>query len=153
MRGLAHRPKSGYQLGMASTSLSRRDEQNLVKSEEVRRWGMWLHLSVLANFVLPVLGAVAPIAVWLLKKDEAPGLQVHARNNINGMVSYLGYGAVLTVLSAIPFLGALFWPAIAVLGVLGVASPILAALKARKGEAMSYPLALPLLDLLGDKES
>lgn len=153
MRGLAHGPKAGYQLGMASTSLNRRDEQALVKSEEVRRWGMWLHLSVFANLLLPVLGTIAPIAVWLMKKDEAPGLQVHARNNINGMISYAGYGLALTLLSAIPFFGFLFWPAIAVLGILGVASPMLAALKARKGEAMSYPLALPVLDLLGDKDS
>lgn len=138
---------------MASTSLSRRDEQALVQSEEVRRWGMWLHLAAFANLLLPVLGAVAPILVWLTKKDQAPGLQVHARNNIDGMVSYAGYGLVLGALSFV--LGPLSFvllPAVAVLGILGVASPILAALKARKGEAMRYPLALPLLDALASKE-
>lgn len=145
---------------MASTSLSRRDEEALVRSEEVRRWGKWLHLSVFANLFLPVLGTIAPLVVWMMKKDEAPGLQVHARNYIDGMLSYAGYGVALAVVgglaSFIPLLGGLIAfvlgiPA-ALLVVLGIASPILAALKARKGEAMRYPLALPLLDSLASKD-
>lgn len=145
---------------MATTSLSRRDEEALVRTDEVRRWGTWLHLAVFANLLLPVLGTFAPIVLWLMKKEEAPGLQVHARNYIDGMLSYALYGVGLAVLggvaSIVPFLGglvglALLIPA-GVLAFLGVASPVLAALKARKGEAMRYPLALPLLDSLAGEE-
>lgn len=138
---------------MAPNALSRRDEQSLVSSDEVRRWGTWLHLSALTSIILPGLGALAPVVLWLVKKNEAPGLQVHARNYIDGMVSYLGYGLALAALSL--FLGPLqfiLYPFLAVLAVLGVGAPVLAALKARKGESGRYPLALPLLDTLANKE-
>lgn len=138
---------------MARNALSPRDEQSLVRSDEVRRWGTWLHLSALLSIPLPGLGFLAPVVLWLAKKNDAPGLQVHARNYIDGMASYLGYGLALGALSFVlgPF-SFLVLPLIAVLGILGVGAPVLAALKARKGESQRYPLAFPLLDTLASKE-
>lgn len=138
---------------MASNALSPRDEQSLVRSDEVRRWGSWLHLSAFATILLPGIGALAPVILWLAKKNDAPGLQVHARNYIDGMVSYAGYGMALAALGF--FLGPLqffIYPLVALLGILGVAGPILAALKAKKGESRRYPLALPLLETLARKD-
>lgn len=138
---------------MAPNALSPRDEQSLVRTDEVRRWGTWLHLSAFATILLPGIGALAPVILWLVKKGEAPGLQVHARNYIDGIASYAGYGVALTVLSFLlgPFQFILY-PFLALLAVLGVASPVLAALKARKGESRRYPLALPVLDTIANKK-
>lgn len=138
---------------MAPNALSPRDEQSLVRSDEVRRWGTWLHLSAFTTLLVPAIGALAPVILWLVKKGEAPGLQVHARNYIDGMVSYVGYGLALAALGFV--LGPLqfiVYPFLALLAVLGVAGPVLAALKARKGESQRYPLALPLLDTIARKD-
>lgn len=138
---------------MAPNALTPRNEQALVRSDEVRRWGTWLHLSAFTTILLPGIGALAPVLLWLAKKGEAPGLQVHARNYIDGVVSYAGYGLALAALGFV--LGPLqfiIYPFLALLAVLGVAGPVLAALKANKGESQRYPLALPLLDTLAKKE-
>lgn len=34
-----------------------------VQEQQTRQWGMFLHLSVLAGFVVPIAGLVAPILI------------------------------------------------------------------------------------------
>ena len=58
------------------------DNQN---EQEARQWAMFLHLSQLAGYVIPLLGLITPIVIWQVKKEQYPVLDEH------------GKGATLTV--------------------------------------------------------
>lgn len=112
-----------------------------LQTPEQKQTGMFLHLSQLLNFVIPFGGIIAPILIWQLKKDEMPTLDAHGKMVANWMISALIYGVVSSVLAIvlIGFLG------LAALFVMGVAFPIVGALKANKGELWEYPLTIKFL--------
>jgi uncharacterized Tic20 family protein len=108
---------------------------------ESRTWAMLLHLSVLLGFVIPFGGLIAPILIWQLKKDEFPDLDQHGKMVLNFLISMLIYGLVAFVLTFV-LIGILV--ALGLL-VMGVAYPIIGAIKANNGEFWKYPLILQLV--------
>jgi uncharacterized Tic20 family protein len=59
---------------MEETTQTPRPLLNDEHSKDERTWAMFLHLSQLANLLLPLAGLVAPILIWQLKKDQLPAL-------------------------------------------------------------------------------
>jgi len=109
--------------------------------QQTRQWALFLHLSVLAGFVLPLAGVVVPILIWQLKKADLPELDVHGKNAANWMISALIYAVAGVILTFVIIGG----PLLIVLGVLGVVFPIIAAIKANNGEVWQYPLTIQVL--------
>lgn len=111
-----------------------------LQTAEQKQTGMFLHLSQLLNFI-PPLGIVAPILIWQLKKDEIPGLDAHGKMVTNWIISSLIYSVVCFVLAfvLIGFVG------FAALFIMGVAFPIIGAIKANNGEFFEYPLTIKFL--------
>ncbi len=109
--------------------------------QETRQWAMFLHLSQLAGYILPLLGLVVPIIIWQSKKDQFPILDVHGKNVINWIISELIYGAICFVLVfvviGIPLLG--------ILGILAVVFPIIGGIRANNGEVWRYPLTIEII--------
>ena len=108
---------------------------------EANMWGMILHLSVFAGYVVPFAGLVAPIVIWQLKKDEFPIIDAHGKNQLNWMISMLIYSALASLMVLI-FIGFLLLP---VLAVAAIVLPIIAAIKANNGEVWPYPLSIRFL--------
>jgi uncharacterized Tic20 family protein len=111
------------------------------REQQTRQWAMFLHLSMLANFVLPPAGLVAPIVIWQLKKDELPGIDAHGKNAVNWIISAVIYGLV----SALLVLVLIGIPMLIALGVLTIIFPIIAGIKANNGEVWKYPLTIPFV--------
>ena len=105
------------------------------QDQQTRQWAFILHISVLAGFVLPLAGLIAPIVIWQLKKDELPGIDAHGKNALNWIISAMIY-AVVSVLLVFVIIGI---PMLMALGAAGVAFPIIAAIKANHGELWKYP--------------
>src|SRR5258708_1818815 len=64
---------SGSAYGAAAPdSMTVPDEMELERQTE--QWAMLLHFSLLAGFVLPGLGLIAPLVIWQWKKQELPGI-------------------------------------------------------------------------------
>ena len=57
---------------------------------------MILHLSMLLSFSL--VGVIAPIVIWQIKKEQYPILDAHGRNAANFMLSMFIYGIVCALL-------------------------------------------------------
>lgn len=112
------------------------------REAETRQMALLLHLSQLTGYVLPVLGYVAPILIWQLKKNDLPGLDAHGKNAANWILSEIIYLAVSAVLCLILIGFPLF---IAVL-IMGTVFPIIAAVKGNNGEVWKYPLAIPFFN-------
>ena len=114
---------------------------NDVTNAEANQWSMFIHLSQLANFLVPLLGVVLPIVLWQVKKDEFPSSTAHAYVVINWLISALIYSIVSGILTIIliGFLGLL------VVGILGIVFPIIGGIKANEGEIWEYPLTIRFL--------
>jgi len=109
--------------------------------EQTRQWSMFLHLSMLAGFLVPFAGLILPIVIWQMKKRELPGIDVHGKNAANWIISAFMYGAACAILMLI-LIGI---PLMIILGLLSIVFPIIAGVKANNGEVWKYPLAITFL--------
>jgi len=112
-----------------------------LQTPEQKQMGLFLHLSLLIYaFAFPI-GAVAPILIWQLKKDDIPGLEAHGKMVANRMISLAIYFAISFVLAfiLIGFLGFLAF------GIMAIVFPIIGGIKANNGELWEYPLTIKFL--------
>ncbi len=128
-----------------------------------RNWAMFLHLSLLAPLVIEVMipemtpvsllvGFIATIAFWQVKKGDVPGLDQHGRSVANWVISCVVYLTAYFIVSTIMrqlgyyflfdfffFIEGLLTSAIVVCYLV---FPIIGGLKAKKGEVWRYPLSI-----------
>src|SRR5262249_6072974 len=111
-------------------------------TREDRNWGMLSHLLALIGFfVIPFGNVVAPLIVYLMKKDESPFVADQARESLNCQSPLLIYALVSGVLVII-LIGFLL---LGIIWVAGIVLTIIAAVKAANGESYRYPLTLRLI--------
>ena len=108
---------------------------------DVRQWAMILHLSLLAGYVVPIAGLIAPIIIWQMKKADMPKMDVHGKIVMNWLISAIIYAVVCSVLVFV-LIGI---PLLIVLGILTVVFPIIGGIKANNGETWKYPLSIRFL--------
>jgi uncharacterized Tic20 family protein len=112
--------------------------QPSVDDRQVRQWALVLHLSLLAGFLIPLAGMVAPIIIWQMKKEEMPGLDAHGKVVANWIISSIIYCGV-SVLLIFVLIGI---PLILLLCLVGVIFPIIGGIKASDGEVWKYPMSI-----------
>ena len=139
---------------------------NSQKDQEIRQWAMFLHFSLLAVFVIPPVGLVAPIIIWQVKKDDLPEINTHGKIVVNWLISAFIYVVCLIVLfvlfsvffhlilmhlnediSMIVFpistiIPTIFW---LIFFILTFIFPIIGGIKASNGKVWRYPLSLRIL--------
>jgi uncharacterized protein len=120
---------------------------------ELRGWGIGAHLSGLGAGLATaaVFGWVGPLIVWLIKRDEHPFTDHHAKEALNFQLTVLVWLAAAALL-AIPAvivgvvtlgLGLLLIGAVVLAAVVAwFVFPIMAAIKASNGEGYRYPLTI-----------
>jgi len=114
---------------------------DLIDSKTIRQWAMFMHFSILASFVIPVGGLIAPIVMWQMKKEEYEGIDQHGKNIANFVISIIIYAAVSTVLILVG-IGLIVLPVILIASIV---LPIIAGIKANNGECWKYPLTIEFL--------
>lgn len=117
-----------------------RPPQQLMTPDE-KQMGLLIHLSQLANLVIPPVGIIAPIVIWQMKKDEIPALDAHGKMIANWLISSLIYVVVSGILTIV-LIGLLGLLAV---GVMSIVFPIIGAIKANNGELWEYPLTIKFL--------
>jgi len=117
------------------------EETRSESDQQTRTWGMVLHLSMLAGFVIPFAGLIAPIVIWQVKKNDLPEIDAHGRTAVNWIISACIYGVICFVLCFL-LIGI---PMMIVLGALCIVFPIIAGLKANNGEVWKYPMSIRFL--------
>ena len=103
-----------------------------------RQWGLIIHLSVLAGYIVPLAGFVTPVVLWQLKKHDHPMIDAHGKNVANWLLSLLIYGTVAFLLVFVLIGIPLLW----LLGILNIVFAIVGGIKANDGQAYRYPLTL-----------
>lgn len=103
-----------------------------------KTWAMFCHLSSFIGFVIPFGNILAPLILWLLKKEEFPLVDDQGKESLNFQISMTIYllGAVILsfILIGIPLLLGLL--------VLSVVLVIKAAINTSNGESYRYPLSI-----------
>ena len=110
-------------------------------AKELKTWSLILHLSQLAGIVIPLGGLIVPVVIYILKKDDIPGLRPHWYVVINWILSVLIYAVICFVLTFVIIGIFLFWA----LALVCLVFPIIGAIKANDGEVWSYPLSIQFI--------
>jgi uncharacterized Tic20 family protein len=98
-------------------------------------------ISLLSHVLSLVGGFLAPLIIWLLKKDQSAYIAEHALESLNFQISIMIYFAVAGVLCII-LIGFVLLP---IIGIFALVVIIVATIKAYKGEMYRYPLTLRLI--------
>jgi uncharacterized protein len=104
-------------------------------NQDERNFALLAHL---LSFFAPIL---APLVIWVLKKDESRFVDYHAKESLNFQISLLIYGFVCFVLAFV-LIGILL---AIVLAVFAIVCTLIATIKAANGEYYRYPFAIRLL--------
>ena len=113
-----------------------------VSSKDEKMWGMLCHLSALAGFVIPFGNIIAPLVIWILKKEEFPFVDDQGKEALNFQISLTIYfiaGAILLIVG----IGFVILPIVAVFGLIMI---IIASIKANDGEKYRYPITIRLIN-------
>ena len=100
------------------------------------------HLSQLLDFVTGIGGFIVPLVLWLTKKDEVFGMDLHGKAILNFRISMFIYILICIPLILLVGLG--------ILGIIAIAIsymifPIINAIKASNNEAPSYPFSITFI--------
>ena len=113
-----------------------------MNEKDARTWAMFCHLGALAGYIIPFGNIIAPLVIWLIKKDESPFVDDQGKESLNFQISITIYALVALVLTLI-IIG--FFLLLAV-GIFALVMVIVAAVKANDGEKYRYPLCIRFIN-------
>lgn len=107
-------------------------------TQEEKQYAMFLHLSQFAGYILPGLGWILPLVLWLTKKDTSAYVDAHGKIVMNWILSSFIYaiigGILILILVGIPLL--------IILGILSIIFIVLGSIRASEGQIWPYPLSI-----------
>ena len=109
-----------------------------MSEQQERTWAMLCHLGAFAGFVVPIGHIIAPLVIWLIKKEDSALVEDQGKESLNFQISMTIYGFVAAVLTLI-IIGVFLAIGLAIFDIVMV---ILAALKANRGERYRYPITI-----------
>ena len=114
-----------------------------------RGWEVMCHLSALLGlFGVPFGNVLAPLVVWLLKKDESLGVDAHGKESLNFHISWTIYGMIIGAIAAILWIvliGLALIPVLVIGWIAMIVLTIIASVKASNGQLYRYPLTIRFL--------
>jgi uncharacterized Tic20 family protein len=132
------------QLAIASARLKMEERtvsENVVDRAS-QKWAAICHLSALVGLLGNGIGFfLAPLIVWLIKRQDNPFIDEQGKEAVNFQITMLLAAAV----SALLMLVLVGFILIAIVGILMVVFPIIAAVKASEGEHYRYPISIRLI--------
>jgi len=107
-----------------------------------RMWAMFCHLSALAGYVFPFGNIIAPLIIWMVKKDEYALVNDQGKESINFQISMTIYiiAAIILIILVIGI------PLLILLGLFDLLMIIIASIKANEGAEYRYPLTIRFLN-------
>ncbi len=107
--------------------------------ESDRNYSVVMHLAPLSSFFLGPLAFVAPLIIWLIRREQSAFNNDHGREVLNMMITGLILSCTLIL---IPIIG---WLALVIWYVTIVVSNVRGAMAASKGEYFRYPMTFRFL--------
>ena len=119
------------------------EQQNIQPAEQSRNknenvWAAVCHISTFAGYYFPFANIIAPLVIWLVKKDECPFVRDQGKEAVNFQISITLYCIVCIPLVFI-CVGILLLIAI---GIFDFICTIIATINASDGVKYRYPLCI-----------
>ena len=116
-------------------------KENLPTKDE-RTWAMLCHFSSFTGFIFPLGGNIlAPLIIWLIKKEELPFVDDQGKGVLNFQISMTIYfiisGLLCIILVGIPIIIGLM--------IFNFIITIIAAISTNDGQFYQYPINLRLI--------
>lgn len=118
-----------------------------VPDRDARKWAMFCHLGALSGLV-GIPGFIVQLIIWLAKRDEHPFIDRQGREALNFQISmwiYIAVTSIVMVVLMLILIGFLLIPVVVIMGLIDVALPIYAGIKANDGEDYRYPMTIRFL--------
>ena len=112
------------------------------EQRDERMWAMFCHLSGLAGYIFPFGNIIAPLIIWVLKKDEFPLVNDQGKEAINFQISMTIY-IIASIILIFLVIGI---PLLILLGLFDLLMIIIASIKANEGTEYRYPLTIRFLN-------
>jgi len=112
------------------------------EEKKANMWAMFCHLSALSIYVgIPLGNIVAPLVIWLIRRDEFPFADEQGKELVNFQISMTLYGMIAGLLCFI-LIGFVLLPALLVANIILI---IIATIRANRGEGYRYPWTMRLI--------
>lgn len=106
-----------------------------------RNWAMLCHLSALLVYLLPYAHILAPLVLWLMKREESAFVNDQGKEALNFNISMMIYLTIAALFSCI-YIGI---PFLIGLGLFYLIIIIVAAVQANSGTFYRYPITIRLI--------
>lgn len=111
-------------------------------SKEERTWAMVAHLSTLLGYLLiPFANVIAPLVIWLIKKDTMPFAADQAKESLNFQITV----TIALIVGAILIVFCVGWFLVVPAALAGIIYAVIAAIKANDGIRYRYPFSIRLV--------
>jgi len=107
-------------------------------TNEEKMWGMLAHMSFLLVFVIGV-SCIAPLIIWMIKKDSSAFIEDQAKEALNFQLSAL----IAILVCSVTCIGAVLLPVIVVGGVI---YGVIGGMAANRGEVYRYPYTFRMVN-------
>ena len=111
-------------------------------TQDDKTWGMLAHLSTFVGFLIPFGNVVAPLIIYLVKKDQSAFVGDQAKESLNFQIT-VTIGYLIGGVTSFICVGLII---LLVLVVADVVYTVMAAIDANKGNAYRYPYTLRLVN-------
>ena len=112
------------------------------QTQDERMFAMFCHLSALIGFIFPFGNIIAPLVIWILKKDQYPLVNEHGKEAINFQISMTIY-FIASIILIFLLIGI---PLLILLGLFELIAIVIAAVQANDGKLFKYPLSIRFLN-------
>ncbi|MCD5397710.1 DUF4870 domain-containing protein [candidate division NPL-UPA2 bacterium] len=119
------------------------DEKQKVNqvSRQEKMWAMLCHLGAFSGFIIPFGHIIAPLVIWLIKKEGSPLVDDQGKESLNFQISMTIYYLVAGILTLI-LIGFVLLIGLVIFSIIMV---IMASVKANDGEKFRYPLRIKFI--------
>lgn len=114
------------------------DQAGSELSSDERTWGILVHASGFVGLVLPLGNIIAPLLIWLVKREDSQFVDENGRNAVNFQISWSIY-LFVSLLTIFVLIGLLLAPLVALGWLILV---IVASVRASNEEVYEYPLTI-----------
>ncbi len=116
--------------------------ERIVSDPQEKQWGMLVHLSALATFVLPVAGnIIGPLIIYLIKKDEFEFVNDQGKEVLNFQITW----SILFALSIVLIFVGIGLLMLIGFGIAWLVLVIVGSVAANNGQYYRYPLTFKFL--------
>ncbi|MEJ7829140.1 MAG: DUF4870 domain-containing protein [Segetibacter sp.] len=96
------------------------------------------NLAILSHVLTIIAPVLAPLVIYLIKKDESTYISAHAKESLNFQITMM----IIALILVISIIGLLFvW----IVGIVALVFVVIASIKASEGKLYRYPFTIRLI--------